>query len=116
MILGVDQGKPEDPLEFEKLGKDCLKFVHVVNRYEVTPDQIEWDITSEWFGQPKFYMRQIPGQTTVKLHPSRVCRFVGAEIPDIQQSQGWGDSILQIVADAVIATGTVFQSMTSLLP
>lgn len=115
LILGVDQGKPEEPIDFEKLGKDCLKFVHVVNRYEITAGEIDWNIESEWFGQPKEYTRQVQGTTGIKLHPSRVCRFVGAEIPDIQQSQGWGDSVLQIVADAVIATGTVFQSMTSLV-
>lgn len=115
LVLGVDQGKPEEPLEIEKLGKDCLKFVHCVNRYEITAGQIEWDIMSPYFGQPQDYTRQVPGTTGMKLHPSRVIRFIGAEIPDINASQGWGDSILQIVADAVISTGTVFQSMTSLI-
>lgn len=115
LVIGVDQGRPEEPLDIEKLGKDCLKFVHCVNRYEITAGQTEWDITSEYFGQPKDYTRQVQGSTPVTLHPSRVIRFVGAEVPDINQSNGWGDSILQIVADAVIATGTVFQSMASLV-
>jgi phage-related protein (TIGR01555 family) len=115
LVLGVDQGKPEEPLDMEKLGKDCLQFVHCVNRYEITAGAIEWDITSQYFGQPKEYLRQVPGTTGITLHPSRVIRFVGAEIPDINASQGWGDSVLQIVADAVISTGTVFQSMTSLV-
>lgn len=115
LIMGVDQGKPEEELIIDKLGKDCLKFVHVVNRYELTAGEIEWDILSPWFGQPKYYERQVQGKPNIRLHPSRVCRFLGAEIPDINQSQGWGDSVLQIVADAVIATGTVFQSMTSLV-
>jgi phage-related protein (TIGR01555 family) len=116
LVLGVDQGQPSDPLDLEKLGQDCLKFVHVVNRYEITAGEIEWDITSPWFGEPKYYTRQLQGSAgQMKLHPSRVLRFVGAEIPDLNQAQGWGDSVLQIVADAVIATGTVFQSMTSLV-
>jgi uncharacterized protein len=115
LVLGVNQGKPEDPLDMDKLGKDCLQFVHVVNRYEITAGAIDWDIMSPYFGTPKEYIRQVQGQPGVTLHPSRIIRFVGAEIPDVNQSQGWGDSILQIVADAVIATGTVFQSMTSLV-
>lgn len=115
LVLGVDQGQPEEPLDIEKLGKDCLKFVHCVNRYELTAGQLQWDIMDPWFGQPQYYERQVQGSTPTRLHPSRVCRFLGAEIPDINQSQGWGDSVLQIVSDAVIATGTVFQSMTSLV-
>lgn len=116
LVLGVDQGKPEEPLVFETLKKDCLKFVHVVNRYEITAGQIDWDVQSPYFGTPKEYIRSTQGMgLPIRLHPSRVVRFVGAEIPDINQSMGWGDSVLQIVADAVIATGTVFQSMTSLV-
>jgi hypothetical protein len=99
----------------DRLGKDCLKFVHVVNRYEINAGPIEWDIMSPYFGTPKYYDRQVQGQLTTRMHPSRVIRFVGAEIPDINQSQGWGDSTLQIVADAVIATGTVNQSLTALV-
>ena len=81
MILGVDQGKGEEPLEFEKLGKDCLKFIHVVNRYEITAGETDWDIMSPYFGQPKNYTRSLQGAAgQVVLHPSRVIRFVGAEV------------------------------------
>lgn len=115
MILGVDQGMPNEPLDVERLGKDCLKFVHVVSRHELTAGDTDWDIMSPYFGQPKEYTRQVQGTTMVRLHPSRVIRFVGAEIPDINQSQGWGDSTLQIVADAVLALGTVTQSISALI-
>jgi phage-related protein (TIGR01555 family) len=115
LVLGVDQGQPEEELVMDRLGKDCLKFVHVVNRYEINAGPIEWDIMSPYFGTPKYYDRQVQGQLTTRMHPSRVIRFVGAEIPDINQSQGWGDSTLQIVADAVISTGTVNQSLTALV-
>lgn len=117
LVLGVDQGAPEEPLVIEKLGKDCLKFVHLVNRYEITAGVIDWDIMSPYFGTPSYYERSIPGGATlpIRLHPSRIIRFVGAEIPDINQSDGWGDSVLQIVADAVISLGTVASSMTALI-
>jgi phage-related protein (TIGR01555 family) len=115
LVLGVNQGRPEEPIDFEALGKDCLQFVHCVNRHEITAGQTDWDIMSPYFGQPKEYTRQVDGTTPMVLHPSRVIRFVGAEIPDINTAQGWGDSILQIVQDAIISTGTVFQSMTSLV-
>lgn len=115
LVMGIDQGDAKDPLEVDKLGKDCLKFVHVVSRWELTAGPLEWNIMSPYFGTPSYYERSIPQGATIRIHPSRVLRFVGAEIPDIQQSMGWGDSVLQIVSDAVIATGTVFQSLTSLV-
>lgn len=117
LVIGVDQGKAEDPLVIEKLGKDCLKFVHVVNRYELTAGPLNWDILDPYFGQPQYYERSIPGgkELPMRLHPTRFIRFLGAEIPDVNQSLGWGDSILQIVADAVMAMGTVSASIAALI-
>jgi phage-related protein (TIGR01555 family) len=115
LILGVDQGKPENPLELDKLGKDCLKFVHAVSRYEIAAGEIEWDITSPYYGTPKSYTRTSPDAGAVTLHPSRVVRFIGAEIPDVHQSMGWGDSVLSVVQDAVIQLGTVANGMAQLV-
>jgi phage-related protein (TIGR01555 family) len=116
LIMGVDQGKPEEPLELDKLGKDCLKFVHSVSRYEITAGEIEWDITSPYYGQPKSYSRVSPTAGSVTLHPSRVIRFVGQELPDPSQANnGWGDSVLSIVQDAIIQLGTVSGSLAQLV-
>lgn len=115
LVMGIDQGQPDEPVEVEKLGLGCLKFVHVVNRYEISAGTTDWDIMSPWFGQPSYYERQVQGSLPVRLHPSRVVRFLGAEIPDITQAQGWGDSVLQIVSDAVISMNTVSQSIASLI-
>lgn len=116
LILGVNQGKPENPLEFDKLGKDCLKFVHAVSRWEISAGEIDWDITSPYYGTPKSYTRSAPGTAgAVVLHPSRVVRFVGMDIPDPHQSMGWGDSVLSVVQDAVIQLGSVTNGMAQLV-
>lgn len=116
LVLGVDQGRPEDPLEVDKLGKGCLKFVHAVSKYEISAGEKEWDITSPYYGQPKVYTRNTPnGAGMVRLHPSRVIRFVGQEHPDPAQSDGWGDSVLSIVQDAIIQLGTVGGSLAALI-
>lgn len=116
LVMGVDQGRSEDELDFKRLGKDCLKFLHVVNRHEIQVSEIEWDILSPYYGQPKFYT-QTPqgGGMPIKLHPSRVVRFVGAESTDLNSSQGWGDSMLQVCADAVIAASSVSQTVAQLV-
>lgn len=115
MVLGVDQGKTDQPLELDKLGKDCLKFVHVVSRYDLSAGEIEWDITSPYYARPKYYQRATPGSGVVTLHPSRVVQFIGLDVPDPTYTQGWGDSVLGVVRDAVIQLGTVSAAMAQLV-
>lgn len=104
LLMGVDQGSMSAPLDLEKVGQDSLKFVHVVSKWELTAGTIDWDVASETYGQPEYYTRS-GGDASQQIHPSRVIRFLGNEVPDLQVSNGWGDSVLQSVNDAVIAAG-----------
>lgn len=116
LILGVDQGKPEEELVLDKITQDALKFVHVVSRWELSGGDIEWDILSPWYGQPKYYTRSQQSQGSVKLHPSRVITFCGAEIMNAQvATRPWGDSILLAVRDAVLGAGTVNGAVAQLV-
>lgn len=115
LVLGVNQGKPDEPLVLDRVRKGDLKWVHVVSRYDLTSGPIEWDVESPYCGQPKYYSRSATGQPTVNVHPSRIIRFVGNEILDPTLAQGWGDSILQVVADAVRSAGTVSNVVAQLV-
>lgn len=116
LVLGIDQGKPEDPVEVDKVKKDALKFVHVVTRHELTAGEMITDIEDEWYGEPKYYTRNVVGGATqLKIHPSRVVRLFGLEPPDVVQSQGWGDPVLQVVADAIRAAGAVANGVAQLV-
>lgn len=115
IIIGVDVGQTQDELKPELVKKDSLKFLHVVTRHELTAQEFETDITSPYYGQPKFYEVR-SNELQAKIHPSRVVRFIGAEPLDpTLDGTGWGDSILQIVADAIKAAGSVSQNVASLL-
>jgi len=116
LILGVDQGTSDVPLNVEAVKKDQLKFVHCVSRNDLTAGPIDWDILSPYFGQPSYYERTNTqtGQMS-RFHPSRVVRFLGAESPNPQLSNGWGDSILQICYDAVLACGLVTSTVAQLV-
>lgn len=117
LLLGVNQGRLSDPLDVERVGKDALKFVHAVSRWELSAGEMDWDIDSEFYGTPKYYTRSQTGAAdpTAKIHPSRVVRFVGNEVPDVTITNGWGDSILQAVSDAIIAAGTACAGGSQLL-
>lgn len=124
LIIGADQGAWEEPLEPEKCKKDSLKFLHVVNRWDLNCGQRIWDVTSPWYGLPEWYERRIqagvlPTQgnnANVRIHPSRVIRFQGLEPADeMIGNEPWGDPILMLLDDAVRAAGTVVGSIASLI-
>lgn len=125
-ILGVDQGRAEDPLDYEKVGKDDLKFIEVFHQFELTPGQRIRDIMSPWFNRPEYYQlgtstenldgdkRQSSG---IQIHPSRVVPIIGNMIPDLRSSGEavWGDSVLQTVDDAIKATGLVIGGVAAMV-
>lgn len=119
LILGVDgQGDASRPLDVEKVKQDQLKFIHVVASHEISVEGVEQDLTKPEYGEPLMYQSvSIGGVQQVRIHPSRVIRFVGKELPNERElgPAAWGDSILQAVDDAIRAAGTVLMSGAALV-
>jgi phage-related protein (TIGR01555 family) len=117
MIAGDGTSEPTSELTPDSIGAEGLKFIHVLHRHEITPSQLERDPMSPFFGEPKYYELQTGAGASVRIHPSRVQRFIGAEVPDHNNSQtnGWGDSILQSLYDAVKAAASVQENIASLI-
>lgn len=103
LILGVDgQGDPDRELVPEKVKKGHLKFVHAVSRWQITTGQLDLNPMSPYFGQPEYYERQIQGGQPMRIHPSRVIRLIGNQVPDeLRLSEAWGDSVLNAVDEAI---------------
>jgi len=102
MVIGVNQGTPNQPLNVEALGPNSLQYLHVMSRHEIGVGEIERDPASENFGCPKYY--QVAGDSAfVDIHPSRVIPFCGEYTPRFNgdHSAFWGVSILEIVRDAI---------------
>lgn len=123
LYLGMKDGTPADPLDVDRVKKDDLLYIHVLTRYEVTAGELVRDIASEWYGLPSYYEINAGGTqnlTPVRIHPSRFVRFVGADILDdrhgTDSTQGWGDSILQVVYDAIQNAASAQQHTASLIP
>lgn len=101
LIIG-DGGNAAEPLRPETINRGGLKYLHVVNRWEMGSTQIVRDILSPWYGRPEFYQVNSETSGTVTVHASRVVRFLGNDLPDVNLSpDGWGDSVL-MAADAAI--------------
>ena len=116
ILIGVDgdMSKELDPL---KIKKDALKFIHVLSPHQLQIEELEKDITSPYYGQPKFYRLVDENNTygTIDIHPSRMVRLIGLEPPDPMDNNGWGDPMLQVINDAVASAGTVSQSIAALI-
>lgn len=111
-------GKPDTELKIEQVKADSLKYLHVLHRYELKADMWETDIESPYFHTPKMYeLASVDGGAPVLIHPSRFIRFSGAPLPDIRnQSDGWDDSILQVVFDAIKQAVSTPQYINTMLP
>lgn len=115
LYIGADQGEPSQPLDVNRIGKGAFRYLHVLTRHEMIAGEIEQDPLSPLYGEPKKY--SLAGATQmVDIHPSRVVRFVGADLPDRALNyDGWGDSVLQAVNDAVMHAGSAAAAIAALL-
>lgn len=118
LVLGVDQGNPQDELIIDRVAKGQLKFVHAVSSNEITAGPIIGDLQNAYFGQPEYYDRTNARTGSTRIHPSRVVRFAPNEpLDETQQVSGgtWGDSVLQVVDDALKSSGLVNASIAQLV-
>lgn len=117
LYLGVQSGTPEEELRLDAVGKGALHYVHVLSRDEIGYTEINRDVASPYYGEPSAY--QVTGDgVTVSIHPSRIIRFIGAPIldPHAAANDCWGDSILQVVYDAIQNAASSQQHIASLIP
>ncbi len=100
----------------EALGPGGVRFLHVVSRWQVAALAVSRDPLDPWFGEPEAYEIVAPERGALRLHPSRVVRFLGAELPDpTLNAFAWSDSVLQTLYDAVHAVALTTAGVTSLM-
>lgn len=119
LVMGVNDGPQDQQLDLEKIKQGDLKFVHAVSQYQIATGPLETNPLSEFFDEPTYYeVRSLDGKVT-RVHPSRVVRLVGADLPDssvpTSGGTGWGDSVLQAVDDAIKNVGLTTGSVASLV-
>ncbi len=115
IILGTGDTNLEQPLNVETVRQSGLSFIHVASRYEITAGEIDRDAASPGWGEPKFYTMTSNRSGGLKLHPSRVIPFIGADVLDLTFSDGWGDSVLQAVDEAVKNAGLAATGIAQLM-
>lgn len=115
IIIGEKGGNPTLPLDIDRLAAGGLEYIHVASRYEITAGAINRDAASAGWGEPTSYSMTSNVRGNLTIHPSRVIPFIGADVPDLTHSQGWGDSVLQALSEAVENAGLAATSIAQLL-
>lgn len=106
---------PRLPLNINTVRAGSIEYLHVLTPLDINVGAIDRDPLSPFYGEPAYY--EIGQGRRVPVHPSRIIRFVGAGLPDpLRSNQVWGDSILQVVNDAVMAASSSQQHVASLIP
>lgn len=115
LILSTGDADAMAELKPESIKAGGLRFVHVMNRHELSLGEPIMDPESPWFRMPEYFQITTGSAMggNIKLHPSRVIPFIGQAPPEggrFTQSDSWfwGDPIMlsinEAVQDAMTAT------------
>lgn len=110
IYMDVARGSVGQELRVDSVGRDQLRFVNVLRMSDVTKGEIETDPLSEYFGQPKYYEVRSNSVGSVRIHPSRIIRFVNAPDPE----SGEGTSALNYLLQPILAAETARDNTVAL--
>ena len=116
IVIGALTGEdPSQPLNEDNIS--AVKFLNVMDRWQILIDKTYDDPLSKSFGQPEIYRLQPITAGTAssqgqRIHESRLLRFDGAYLPEITKimNSGWYDSALQPINEELKRHGTSVQS------
>jgi uncharacterized protein len=117
ILMGTADGLLDQPLEIERVGRGDLRYLHVVSRHKITVQSLILDPGSPFYGQPSEYLINGGNGQIVRVHPSRVVRFVNGDTPDdiLEQNHGWGDPLMMSLWNTLVNSDTAQSSFSGLL-
>lgn len=119
IFIGTGEARPDIEFRPESVKKGGIQYLNVMTRRQLSAGEIETDPLSPFFGRPRWY--EMTSQTTgvVRIHPSRLVIFTGAQRPDDDIAgainQGWGDSVLVSTLTAIQQADAAAANIASLI-
>lgn len=105
IYIGTGDSDLSQPFKPEGVKKGGIRYLNVMTRRSLQAGEIDQDPESEWYGRPQWYELQSTTAQQLRIHPSRLVVFTGAQHPDEELNagvnQGWGDSVLVSTMDAI---------------
>lgn len=117
IVIGDGSSDPAQEFDPASVGKGGLKYLHVVTRIQIKAGDLETDVANPNYGLPRSYT--ISGESgEVRIHPSRVVRFIGVKRPPdgvLVANDGWGDPIVKPIYDAIRNASSATSALAALL-
>lgn len=117
-VKGADPN-PNAPLDPDSIAEGGVTFLNVVLPRNINTGTLVQDVLSPYYGQPEDYQITSPRGQLVKVHPSRVVRFVGEPLLDpftaTGGQTGWGDSVLYALDAAIKHVGLTTEGIATLV-
>jgi phage-related protein (TIGR01555 family) len=121
IVMGVGND-PTVPLSQDAAGVGGLKYLHVMNRWQVSLGEIVRDPADPLFMQPAYFQINFGAGNAagnVRIHPSRVVAFRGRQNPNLYGGMGddwfWGDPLMLTVQDVVKNAEATMNGFASLV-
>lgn len=116
IIMGDGSSDMAQPFEAAQVGLGGLKYLMSLPRTKVSPGEKDWTPGAN-YGLPLTYQLANGNGDQMVIHHTRVVRFIGAPLPedDTGEAEGWGDSVLLAVRQALQEAGATTQAVASLV-
>lgn len=111
ICIGTDDENTQEPLRPDRIKKDGVKYLNVLDRRWIVDGDVDDDPFSEFFGHPKEYMLS----NGAIVHPSRLVTLYGEERPDDLVYGKQGDSKLISVLPSITRYHSIVQNVASLV-
>lgn len=118
IYIGTGDANPELPLNPASTRRGGLQYLTVLDRSELTGDELQLDPRRPGYGRPVRYRMTAGNEAMVNIHPSRLAIFRGDELPDSRSrhaAQGWGDSVLTSTLEKVMHLDATIANVASLV-
>ena len=121
IVIRGDEDRLSEPLDTDLLLPNCFQGVLVLDRSQGVQPSLETvqDLDDPDFGLPEYYTVALDDseKRTVRLHHSRVIRFVGRELPGLETvaESYWGASELEHIWDELIKRSATSANIAQLV-
>lgn len=115
IYIGTDDADVSEPLDTEAAG--VVRYITVLARRELSPGELDRDVTSETYGKPRHYTVTTGLGQQLLIHASRLVVLDGFPRldPFISMDAGWGEPVLPSVIDAVRSAESGVANMSEML-
>ena len=116
-VMLFDGQAPHTPLDMNAIVPGSFRGLYVLDRHEVTPSTETVQDLGPMLGYPAWYTIHAGQGESLRVHHSRVLRFIGVDLPgDMRRTeQHWGASVVERAYDRILALDSATHGSANLL-